>query len=154
MGGLLRSAPMPTPPCDATLADRPLWWRLRRFACYLWAAPNSLLGLSLGVTALALGGRVSMVAGTLEFQGGRAARWLAGWAPTATFGAMTLGHVILATSADTLIALRDHERVHVRQYERWGPCFLPAYALSSLWQLAHGRCPYRQNRFEREAYGA
>jgi hypothetical protein len=29
-----------------------------------------------------------------------------------------------------------------------------AYALSSLWQLAHGRDWYRDNRFELRAYGA
>ncbi|MDO8964417.1 MAG: hypothetical protein Q7W30_08015 [Coriobacteriia bacterium] len=45
-----------------------------------------------------------------------------------------------------------HEHVHVRQYERWGPFFLPAYAISSLVQLARGGDPYRDNRFERQAY--
>ena len=44
--------------------------------------------------------------------------------------------------------------MHVRQYERWGIFFLPAYALSSLWQLAHGRDWYRDNRFELRAYAA
>lgn len=129
---------------------RPLW----RLSGYVWAAPNSLLGLCLGAGVMALGGRVVLVDGTLEFQGGRAGRVLARWPVIGPLGAMTLGHVILATSAAALDALRDHERVHVRQYERWGPLFLPAYALSSLWQLAHGRCPYRQNIFERQAYGA
>jgi hypothetical protein len=42
--------------------------------------------------------------------------------------------------------------VHVRQYERWGVLFFPLYAASSLWQLARGRDPYRDNRFEREAF--
>jgi hypothetical protein len=44
--------------------------------------------------------------------------------------------------------------VHVRQYERWGPAFLPAYLLSSLLQLLRGRNPYRENHFERQAYAA
>lgn len=148
------------PTCDSTRADRqlapgprllkPVWCAAR----YLWAAPNSLLGLCLGLGMLALGGRVALAAGTLEFQGGLAGHLLGRWPPTAAFGAMTLGHVILASSAAALGVLRDHERVHVRQYERWGPCFLPAYALSSLWQAAHGRCPYRHNVFERQAYAA
>jgi hypothetical protein len=43
--------------------------------------------------------------------------------------------------------------VHVRQYERWGPLFVPAYLLSSLVELLRGRRPYRDNWFEREAYG-
>jgi hypothetical protein len=40
----------------------------------------------------------------------------------------------------------------VRQYERWGAFFIPAYLLSSLVQLARGRDPYRENHFERQAY--
>jgi hypothetical protein len=42
----------------------------------------------------------------------------------------------------------------VRQYERWGAFFFPAYLGSSLWQLVRGRDPYRHNRFEREAFRA
>ena len=40
----------------------------------------------------------------------------------------------------------------MRQYERWGPFFLPAYLLSSLVALLLGRDPYLDNRFEREAF--
>jgi hypothetical protein len=43
--------------------------------------------------------------------------------------------------------------VHVTQYEVWGPLFLPAYLASSFWQLARGRHVYRDNFFERRAYG-
>jgi hypothetical protein len=39
----------------------------------------------------------------------------------------------------------------VRQYERWGLLFYPAYGLSSLWQLLRGRRPYWDNVFEVEA---
>ena len=46
---------------------------------------------------------------------------------------------------------RAHERVHVRQYEWWGPLFVPAYLLAGLWALIHGGHPYFDNRFEREA---
>jgi hypothetical protein len=65
---------------------------------------------------------------------------------------MTLGHVILAVDRSALNELRVHEHVHVRQYERWGPLFVPAYFLSSLLQLLRGRHPYRENHFERQAY--
>jgi hypothetical protein len=41
--------------------------------------------------------------------------------------AITLGHVVLATTESALKKTRSHERVHVRQYERWGPFFIPAY---------------------------
>ena len=68
------------------------------------------------------------------------------------FSGMTLGHVILAVDRSALAQLRLHEHVHVRQYERWGPLFLPAYLLSSLFQLLRGRNPYLENHFERQAY--
>ena len=44
--------------------------------------------------------------------------------------------------------------VHVRQCERWGPLFLPAYGVASLVAWARGKRPYLDNRFEREAYDA
>jgi hypothetical protein len=50
--------------------------------------------------------------------------------------------------------LRAHEQVHVRQYERWGPFFVPAYLASSLWQGLCGRHLYRDNHFERPAFAA
>lgn len=65
---------------------------------------------------------------------------------------ITFGHVILGTCQPTLQALRSHEWVHVRQYERWGPFFFLAYPLSSLWALLQGRHPYWDNAFECAAY--
>jgi len=47
---------------------------------------------------------------------------------------------------------REHEHVHVRQYERWGPFFLPAYGLSSLYLKIRGQEAYYNNPFEKEAY--
>ncbi|MGH7729619.1 MAG: hypothetical protein ACRENJ_00010, partial [Candidatus Eiseniibacteriota bacterium] len=58
----------------------------------------------------------------------------------------------LGTSAAALAATRAHERAHVAQCERWGPLFLPAYAIASLVALARGADAYRDNWFEREAY--
>jgi hypothetical protein len=115
-----------------------------------WAAPYSALGLVLGLAIILLGGHARTAQGTLEFGGGRLgllARRL-----RLHFAAITFGHVILGLDAATLDAVRAHEQVHVRQYERWGPLFGPAYLLSSLVQLARGRRPYWDNRFEREAY--
>lgn len=68
--------------------------------------------------------------------------------------ALTLGHVVLGRDAEALHRTRRHERVHVAQYERWGPFFLPAYALASLIAVLSGRRAYRDNAFEREAYAA
>jgi hypothetical protein len=127
---------------------RPLY----RLAAYLWAAPNTLLGIAAGMLVLCLGGRVRLVSGAVEFSAGELGEWLARRPARYRFGAVTLGHVILGGSLTTLSALRRHEQVHVRQYERWGPFFLPAYALSSAWQIAHGRRGYRDNFFERQAY--
>ena len=85
------------------------------------------------------------------------------WVPSATqserrigsgAAALTLGHVVWGRDGQCLVRSRAHERVHVRQYERWGPLFLPAYLLSSLLQLLRGRNPYRENHFERQAYAA
>ena len=61
--------------------------------------------------------------------------------------------VVLALDHDTLAALRAHERIHVQQYERWGPLFVPAYLGSSLLQWLRGQDPYLSNWFEREAFG-
>jgi len=66
--------------------------------------------------------------------------------------ALTLGHVVLARDVETLDWTRQHERVHVRQYERWGALFLPAYVLASVWAAVRGRHFYFDNRFEAEAF--
>jgi hypothetical protein len=44
---------------------------------------------------------------------------------------MTFGHVVVGASAKALDDTRTHERVHIRQYERWGPLFVPAYVAST-----------------------
>lgn len=119
---------------------------------YLWAAPYTALGLLFGGIGVLLGGCWRVERGVLEFYGGRLGRLLARLPQPLAFSAMTLGHVILALDRNALVQLRAHEQVHVQQYERWGPLFLPAYLLSSLLQLLRGRHPYRENHFERQAY--
>ena len=119
---------------------------------YLWPSLYTLLGVALGAVGLLLGGRWRKHLGVLEFFGGRLGALLARLPQPLGFSAMTLGHVILAVDRSALAQLRHHEHVHVRQYERWGPFFVPAYLLSSLLQLLRGRNPYRENHFERQAY--
>ena len=119
--------------------------KLPRWARLLWPAPWTALGLVLGAAMLATGGSVRRVQGALEFSGGMLVR--APW----PMDAVTLGHVILGRHAALLDALRAHEQVHVRQYERWGPLFVPAYLADSAWQWLRGRRAYRDNQFEREA---
>jgi hypothetical protein len=121
---------------------------------YLWASPWTLAGLALGLVAMLAGARSRRVHGTLEISGGRL---LAGWPrlPRCVgFGALTLGHVILATDPATAADLRAHERVHVRQYEAWGLLFVPAYVAAGVWQWARGRHPHQDNPFERTARDA
>jgi hypothetical protein len=66
---------------------------------------------------------------------------------------MTLGHVVIGRNQDALNGTRAHERVHVRQCERWGPFFIPAYLTMSAVTWFRGRRAYEDNPFEREAFG-
>lgn len=125
---------------------------MSRLLRYAWAGPNTLLGLALGLLMIVLGAEARAVRGVLEISGGALGSLFRAPAVRCPFHAVTLGHVVLGTDRATLDAARAHERVHVRQYERWGPLFLPAYFASSLWQLARGRRCYRDNWFERQAY--
>jgi hypothetical protein len=120
---------------------------LTRLACYTWAAPTTLVGLVAGTLTLGTGGRVQPRSGVLEFHGGLA-RWFAN---RIGFDAMTLGHVILGRDALCLEILRDHEQAHVRQAERWGPFFIPAYLAASILAWSCGEHYYRDNWFERDA---
>ncbi|MES2264836.1 MAG: signal peptide prediction [Pseudomonadota bacterium] len=125
-----------------------------RIAACLWAGPNTLLGLLAGGAVLCFGGQAQRIRGVVEFSGGLLGAVAAAMPAPMRFSAITFGHVILGVSKAELSAVREHEHVHVRQYERWGPLFLPAYAASSAWQLICGRHGYRDNFFEREAYAA
>ena len=125
-----------------------------RLLRYLWAAPYTVLGLLLGALAVLFGATIRRHHGVIEVFGGGIGARIAQLPPSLGFSAMTLGHAILAVDRSALTELRFHEHVHVRQYERWGPLFLPAYLLSSLVQLLRGRNPYRENHFERQAYAA
>jgi hypothetical protein len=118
---------------------------------YAWAAPCSAVGLVLGLVGCLFGASMRVRSGALEFGGGLAGELASRLPASFGFSAITFGHVILGVDHGTLAAVRAHEQVHVRQYERWGPLFVPAYLLSSLVQLMQGRDPYLDNRFEREA---
>jgi hypothetical protein len=127
--------------------------RVRKALALLWASPYTLLGLSMGLAVILLGGRCDRREGALEIGGGALGRLISRLPAPLCFSAITLGHVILGTDQATLAAVRAHEQVHVRQYERWGFLFGPAYLLSSALQLLLGRRPYLDNHFERQAYG-
>jgi hypothetical protein len=117
---------------------------------YLWALPNTLLGLALALAGLTAGGGTQVVGGVVEAHGPGIRRLLERVAPVGfRIMALTLGHVVLASDRRTLERTRAHEAAHVRQYERWGPVFLPAYLLASLLAGIRGGDPYRDNWFER-----
>jgi hypothetical protein len=120
---------------------------------YLWASPNTLIGLLFVPLVVVTRGRVRVVDGVLELHGwflsGVLKRCVALPGGAA---AMTLGHVVLARDAHALRATRRHERVHVRQCERWGPAFIPAYVIASAWGFLTGAGAYAGNYFERQAF--
>ena len=125
---------------------------MNRFLRYVWAAPTTLIGLVLAFASLRRGG-VAIVDGVIEPHSPFLRGALASLTPLARGAhAMTLGHVVIGRDARALELTRAHERVHVRQYEWWGPLFVPAYLVASLWALVRGRHPYFDNRFEREAF--
>lgn len=118
----------------------------------LWALPNTMIGLLIGLPALPFGARLRIGDGALVF-----VRY-----PCGPGGALTLGNVIVCTqdSLDgrcrsyaerhglcpptaTTMRLGDHERAHVLQTMALGLFFLPTYLLCG------GISPH--NRFEQAA---
>ena len=118
----------------------------------IWAAPWSLFGLCLiGVLRLS-GASVATHRGTIRCYGPSVKRLLS-YAPIAGgAGAITFGHTILAADRETFDRSFEHELVHVRQYERWGVFFVPAYLLASLWLMIRQKDYYRENPFEKPAF--
>ena len=110
---------------------------------YLWALPATCIGILLALPCLLLGASARVVRGTIE---------VAGVFPRkGGFGAITFGHVIIGRDGRCLEGCRAHEHVHVRQYERWGVLFFPAYAAASIVAWLRGGKLYEDNVFEREA---
>jgi hypothetical protein len=124
-----------------------------RFAAarYLWALPNTVIGMLLAAAALR-GGGMRVVNGILEVHGPVVATILRRGVPLAGgAAAITFGHVVAAQTRDMLDATRAHERVHVRQCECWGPLFIPAYLVAGAWSWLRGTGSYHGNYFERQA---
>ena len=96
---------------------------LLRSLAYVWASPNTLLGLLLGLLCFQ---RPRVTNGIVVFdEGVRGTLWLIARVRRA---AITYGHVVL--SRPRLEGrLLVHELHHVRQYERLGPLYIPLYLL-------------------------
>ena len=118
----------------------------------VWASPASLFGLANGLLGLATGGRVRRRGRVLEFYGGWVTLFMKVFPLVAGASAVTFGHTILGRSGPTLDDCREHEMVHVRQYERWGPLFIPAYLACWLALWIGRKNPYFDNPFEKEAF--
>jgi hypothetical protein len=115
------------------MTERRTLWR------YLWALPNTLLGLALGLVSFRL---PRIDEGLLVFEGSpRGFLWILS---RMRREAVTFGHVVLS-AVPLRGALRRHELAHVRQYEWLGPVFVPVYV--ALW-LVRG---YRRHPLERAA---
>jgi hypothetical protein len=118
-----------------------------------WASTWSVWGLAVGCLGLLTGGGVQRSGRILEFWGGRflplflrTFPFIAG-SPVATFG-----HVVVGRTQRHLEACRPHQLVHVRQYECWGPLFVPTYLTWWFVLWCCGKRPYYDNPFEREAF--
>jgi hypothetical protein len=125
---------------------------VKRPIAYLWAAPVSAAALPFVALALATGGRARRRSGVLEAWGGALRPILTKANPAFPISAITFGHVVLGAAEGVLENCRAHERVHVRQYERWGPLFPVLYLVSSAAALLRGRGAYAGNVFERQAF--
>jgi hypothetical protein len=126
---------------------------MKKLFQYVWAAPATLLGLVFVPFAIVSRGRVRAVCGVIEIHGGLVTLFLRrGVLIRGGIEAMTLGHVVLGLDQLSLDCSRAHERVHVAQYERWGPMMIPLYLLFSAFARLRGADPYFGNRFEVEAH--
>lgn len=124
---------------------------IRRCLSLIWASPYSLIGLLVGGAGLCCGGRARLDQGVLEFHS-PLIEWMLDRLPLQNVLAITLGHTVIARNHEALEVTREHERVHVRQFERWGLLMGPAYLGCSLVLWIKGRDAYWDNPFEREAY--
>ncbi|MGE5617997.1 MAG: hypothetical protein ACM3US_01925 [Sphingomonadaceae bacterium] len=112
---------------------------------YLWASPTTALGLLAALASLS----APRIQGPILLC--RSRRGFARLFLTRRgYCAITLGHLVLITP-DATPEILTHEYVHVRQAERWGPLFLPAYLAAMLATRAKGKDPYLDNPFEVEA---
>jgi hypothetical protein len=111
----------------------------------LWAGPTTLLGIAAALTSLSVPRRAGPILLCRSSRG--FARW---FLLRRGYHAIALGHLVLMAE-EASPDLLPHEMVHVRQSERWGPLFIPAYLAAMLFLRLRGRNPYHDNPFEVEA---
>jgi hypothetical protein len=125
------------------------WLAVARFGRMAWRAlPGDLMGLlvmrACGIPGITREVEVDGLSAVLV-EHPSAGRYLdRGFLP---IRAQTLGRYIFARERLSA-ALVEHELEHVRQWQRFGPLFLPAYFASSAAAWMGSRNPYLANRFE------
>lgn len=93
---------------------------------FVWTAPNTLLGLLLGLLTFQV---PRLAHGLVLFD--RHPRGLTRLLSLLHRSTMTVGFVVVsAVSVEG--RLLAHEAHHVRQYQAWGPLFIPVYLLLGL----------------------
>jgi hypothetical protein len=112
---------------------------LVRGVAYVWASPNTLLGLLLGLFSFQ---RPRVVRGVLLFDG--EPRGFTRLLRVFRRSAITYGHVVLS-NRPVEGGLLAHELHHVWQYEALGPLYIPIYLL--VWVFTG----YRRHPFEMAA---
>ena len=96
---------------------------LLRLIGYVWASPNTLIGLVLGLLSFQI---PRLVRGVLVYDGPvRGFPWML---RAFRRSGITFGHVVL-WNRPLEGSLLVHELHHVRQYERLGPFYIPLYVL-------------------------
>ncbi len=118
----------------------------------LWASTWSIWGLGVGAVGLLTGGGVRKRGRILEFWGGILPLFLKYFPFIAGSPVATFGHVVLGRCERYLDACRPHQLIHVKQYECWGPLFVPTYLTMGFAMWCCGKRPYYDNPFEREAF--
>jgi len=128
-----------------------LWGWFREGFRYVWPSPWTAFGLLFVLVPWRGDREIIRYGGTIGVVGPAIERLLKkAWVPGGA-AALTLGHTILAVDKETFYGTWTHEVVHVRQYERWGVFFIPAYLLSSVWVRLRGGDAYWDNPFEVQA---
>lgn len=116
---------------------------LRLILLWLWSLPTTLVGFLWCLVCQPV--KVRWRNGVVEMQ----VKWLPMHAAGETMGRLVLYTVVLDGTVYNKI--QPHEMHHVKQNEKWGPLFGPAYGVACLVAMAEGKDFYFDNYFEVEA---
>jgi hypothetical protein len=120
-----------------------------RIMIYAWVLPTSAVAIPIVVCNALTRGGFHWVSGVLEVEGPAVRLVLS--LRIVSAAALTLGHVVLYSDDMARHRFRNHEMVHVRQAEKWGPIFLPAYLLLSIHSWRKTGSGYWEHPWEVEA---